>query len=256
MNSKEARQNYILEQLKDKKEIYVNELAESLSISPVTIRKDMVALEKAGHLVRTHGGARLRYPPVHAPVSGGTPNSKQMVARKAADLVKNGEVIFLGSGTTCIEIARYLKPSHKNLTIVSNNLNVLMELAGTPSFTLMGTGGQVDHHEQFTVFCSDFVIQFLEKILVQKAFLTADGVTLKNGYTTHNRNEFHLYESIRKISEHMIFAVEGRKFNKNSVLRLTDIDSIHNIISDPSIPQEYADFYRNTGKTLYIGNEV
>ena len=54
----------------------------------------------------------------------------------------------------------------------------------------------------------------------------------------------------------MIFAVEGTKFNKNSILRLTDMDSINTIVTDSSIPEEYQNFYRETGKNLYIGTET
>ena len=255
MSSKNSRHTYILDRLQHTGEINVTELAQALSISQATIRKDLSILEQEGHLVRIHGGARLSMDNGASPVQNPIRFSKLQVAKEAARLIKNGEIIFLGSGTTCLEIAKCIKQTHQNLTIVSNNLTVLSELSGTPTFTILGTGGQIESFEQFSVFHGDFVIQFLEKILVQKAFLTADGVSLKNGYTTHNRNEYHLYESIRNISEHMIFAVEGWKFNKNSILRLADMDSISTIVSDPSIPKEYVAFYQQSGKRLYIGEE-
>lgn len=257
MCSKKARQSYIINQLKVKSSLNVNDLSGTLHVSPVTIRKDLEELELANKLVRVHGGARPLQSDIDDMYFGpSTSLSKRMVAKKAASLVNEGEIVFLGSGTTCVEIAKVLRETHQKLTIVSNNLTVLTELAGKKGFTLLGTGGQLAHFDTFSVFHGDFVIQFLEKILVQKAFLTADGVSLKNGYTTHNRNEYHLYETIRKISDQMIFAVEGTKFNKNSILRLTDMDSINTIVTDSSIPEEYQNFYRETGKNLYIGTET
>jgi len=252
MSSISSRHNFIIEQLKSSGEINVNNLSSLLKVSPVTIRKDLEFLEQEGHLTRIYGGARL---PSVSPDCAAVSKTKLIVAHQAANLIKNGEVIFLGSGTTCLQIAKCLKNTHKNLTVVSNNLNILTELSGTPTFSILGTGGQLDHFEDFSVFYGDFVIQFLEKVLVQKAFLTADGVSLKNGYTTHNRNEYNLYQSIRSISENMIFAVEGWKFNKNSVLRLANMDSIDTIVSDSSIPEEFKNYYKKTGKNLYIGSD-
>lgn len=255
MSTKSTRQQYIISCLEERGQLSVEELSNALSISRTTIRKDLDYLEKKGQLTRFHGGARLSFNDNLSPLSEERSNStKKAVAQKAVELINNDEVIFLGSGTTCVQIARYLKERPLKLTVVSNNLSVMTELAGTPGFTLLGTGGQVDHYEDFSVFHGDFVIQFLEKVLVQKAFLTADGVSLKHGYTTHNRNEYHLYETIRKISEQMIFAVEGRKFNKNSVLRLADMDSIDVVISDDSIPEEYLSYYKKNNKHIYIGS--
>lgn len=254
MGSKEARHEFILKQLNETGKINAAKISSELDISLVTIRKDLRELEHAGKLVRVHGGACLSFSQRTGPVEFDSTDTKSIVAKKAASLIKDGEIVFLGSGTTCIEIAKQIKQSHKHLTVVSNNLNILTELAGTPTFSILGTGGQIDSLENFSVFHGDFVISFLDKILVQKAFLTADGVSLKNGYTTYNRSEFHLYESIRKISEEMIFVVEGRKFNKNSVLRLAEMDSINTIVSDTSIPEEFKEYYRKFGKKIYIAS--
>lgn len=254
MGSKKARHQFLLEQLKETGELNAAIMSSTLGISLVTIRKDLKELEQEGKLVRIHGGARLSFSKSRNPVDSSFVDTKNIVAKKAASLIKDGEIIFLGSGTTCIEIAKQIKQSHKNLTIVSNNLNILTELAGTPTFSVLGTGGQINYLETFSVFHGDFVINFLDRVLVQKAFLTADGVSLKNGYTTHNRNEFHLYESIRKISEEMIFVVEGQKFNRNSILRLAEMESINTIVSDTSIPVEFKEYYQKSGKNLYIGS--
>ena len=257
MRSKDTRQQFILDQLNGTNEISVNELSARLLVSAVTIRKDLEELENAKKLVRVHGGARSFHSYADMVVSDSASSlNKRIVAKKAASLVNDGEIVFLGSGTTCIEIAKALRETHRKLTIVSNNLTILTELASESGFTLLGTGGQLNYLDTFSVFHGDFVIQFLEKVLVQKAFLTADGVSLKNGYTTHNRNEYHLYETIQGISEKMIFAVEGKKFNKNSILRLADMDSIQTIVTDSSIPDEYRAFYHDTGKNLYIGTEL
>jgi len=256
MSSKQTRQSFILRFLHETGQIDVSELSDTLHVSQTTIRKDLEQLEEAQQLVRVYGGARLpmdhRLRKKQALGEALNNSRKELVAKRAAELVNDNEIVFLGSGTTCIEIARQLKTSQKKLTIVSNNLTVLDELKSTPGFNLLGTGGQLENFEEFSVFHGDFVIQFLEKVLVQKAFLTADGVSLKNGYTTHNRNEYHLFESIRKISEQLIFVVESKKFEKNSILRLAEMDSINTIITDEGIPEEYTNYYLENGKALYI----
>ena len=167
MSSKQTRQSFILRTLHESGQIDVSELSDILHISQTTIRKDLEELEGKQQLVRVYGGARL--PLDHKirrrPAHGESLNDirKVLVASRAADLVNDNEIVFLGSGTTCIEIARQLKNSQKKLTIVSNNLTVLDELKSTPGFNLLGTGGQLENFEEFSVFHGDFVIQFLEK---------------------------------------------------------------------------------------------
>lgn len=260
MSSKQTRQNLILRFLRESGNVDVAELSKTLCVSQTTIRKDLEQLEEKKHLVRIYGGARLpmdyksRKSLSHEEKD--SIDRKTLVAKQAAALIDTNEVIFLGSGTTCVEIAKQLKSAQKHLTVVSNNLTVLDELKNTPNINLLGTGGQLETFEDFSVFHGDFVIQFLEKVLVQKAFLTADGVSLKNGYTTHNRNEYHLFESIRKISEQLVFVVESKKFEKNSVLRLAEMDSIDTIITDEGIPEKYINYYMSNNKNLYISSDI
>ena len=250
------RQNHIVRQLIEKGSVKVSDLSKQLSVSETTIRKDLLMLEKDNKLVRVHGGAHIVETDIALMDMHNYPNRnlKMCVAKSVVDLINEGDIIFLGSGTTCIEISQHLKYSHKNLTIISNNFSVVSNLSDVESFTVLCTGGRIESHGYFKVLHGDFVVQNLEGIFVQKSIMTSDGVSLSKGYTTYNRDEYYLFQTIKKISDKIVFAVDSTKFDNISLLPLANIEEIDTVVTDDNIPDDYRRYYEKNGVSLYIGS--
>ena len=125
----------------------VSRLSKLLSVSEVTIRKDLEHLEKSGFLIRTHGGAVLNEGPVASEsldyqIDPDELEHKQMIGSIVSQLVSNGDFIYLGCGTTCIEVARCLK-SKQILTVITNNISAAIELSNNSDIAIITTGGNL-----------------------------------------------------------------------------------------------------------------
>ncbi len=142
----EQRRRNVLDLVDQEDQITVTDLVKRFSISALTVRSDLDALASIGAVVRSHGGAVRRleatqdYPlrtkeTLHR-------DEKIRIGRAAAELVQSGETIILDSGTTTAEVARYLKKMKmQSLTVITNALNIAIELADAPGISLIMIGG-------------------------------------------------------------------------------------------------------------------
>ena len=131
----DIRRKRILEQLRLEGKVSVNALCEALGVTPVTIRNDLTMLEQEGRLMRVQGGA------VRMPVETAIPENqgiscmaeKLAIGQAVAQLVRDGDTLFINSGTTCEIVATQLSV-RRNLNIVTNSLNVATRLGAVPTF--------------------------------------------------------------------------------------------------------------------------
>lgn len=139
------RQNQILDLLARNQRITIAELCNKFSISEATARRDLSSLAEIGKLQRVHGGAiSLTQAPPEPPIllrENEQQNEKKRIGIAAAALVKDGETVFLGSGTTVLEAACSLR-QHTGLTIITNSLPVLNTLSGVPELSIIALGGE------------------------------------------------------------------------------------------------------------------
>ena len=138
------RRNRILAKLKAEKHVVVSELAKLFSVSEGTIRRDLDRMEKDGLVVKSYGGAVLS--------ESGTSElpfivrkrsnveEKLIIAEIAASLVNDGDAIILDASSTAVFIAQKLK-SKKNITLITNSVEVLMELSDVTGWRILSTGG-------------------------------------------------------------------------------------------------------------------
>jgi DeoR/GlpR family transcriptional regulator of sugar metabolism len=148
----DERRHLILEHLRVKGRVLAADLVEEFEVSPDTVRRDLRELDEAGALRRVHGGALPRRGdsdplPVRARRA---PEAKASIARRAAQLVSDGQVIMLDGGTTTLEVARAL-PERLQATVVTNSLPIALELVDRPGLDVMAIGGNVRARSHVTV---------------------------------------------------------------------------------------------------------
>ena len=148
------RQRLLLEWIEQRQRVTVPEITERFAVSPATARRDLEMLASEGKVQRVHGGAiAIRRAPPEPPVlqrSLQQAEEKQRIAALAADLVADGETIFLSSGTTVMEVA-YLLRQRQNLTVFTNSLLVISALADAPGVEVIVLGGVVRASESSLV---------------------------------------------------------------------------------------------------------
>ncbi|MBQ4303688.1 MAG: DeoR/GlpR transcriptional regulator, partial [Lachnospiraceae bacterium] len=141
MRRKEDRTGQILELLVGQQKIEVAELAAKLQVSQVTIRKDLDDMEERGLITREHGYAALSD---RDDIQGRLAvhyEEKMKIARRAADLVEDGETIMIESGSCCALLARVLAQSKKDLTIITNSAFIAAYIRGAADFQIILLGG-------------------------------------------------------------------------------------------------------------------
>ncbi len=226
------RHQIILNILNDKKNVKIQELVEATSSSESTIRRDLSQLEKEHLLRRVHGGASTLHQTSEEPslVEKSTKNhqSKVEIATHAANLVRNGDCIFLDAGTTTLEMIPCLKD--KSITVVTNGLRHLHMLSEY-GITTYVTGGYIKHKTGALI--GNAAQQSLNGFYFDLAFLGTNGVDLTAGYTTPDPEEAGLKRTALKQAENAYILVDGSKFNEITFTKFADIDEA-NIITDQS----------------------
>jgi DeoR family transcriptional regulator, aga operon transcriptional repressor len=246
----EQRRRNVLDLVDQDGQVTVSDLVKRFSISAVTVRSDLDTLASVGAVVRSHGGAVRRleatqdYPlrmkeTLHR-------EEKVRIGRAAAELVKPGETIILDSGTTTAEIARHLKRvKTQSLTVITNALNIAIELAESSGVSLIMIGGLLR-----PVSCS-FVGPQAEAMMnefhADRLFLAVDGFDLVNGPSTPDVLEAQLNNVMIRSAREVNVVTDFSKLGRRSVSRIGPLDRIRRLITDTRAPQEFTEGLRNRG---------
>jgi DeoR/GlpR family transcriptional regulator of sugar metabolism len=216
----------------------VPELSSRFNVSEATIRRDLEELD--GHwLRRTHGGAvRLeraaKEPPILQRVSE-QQTEKARIGQAAARLIQNGETIFLGSGSTVLEIAHAI-PTEMHLTVITNSIAVVNQLAAHPQVELVVIGGQFRPSELSMV--GHIAEQDIREFRTDRAFLGMRGIDLKQGFTNDFLPETMTDRTILSIAPQVVIVADHTKFNRVSMVFVAHITAAHCIITDAGTPAE------------------
>jgi DeoR family transcriptional regulator of aga operon len=217
------------------KRILVKEVSKEFDISEVTVRKDLEVLEKRGILSRVHGGAILNQSSVHdialTEKEHIYPKEKQLIGEKASQLIREGDVILLDSGSTTTQIARNIK-FKKDIKVITNAVNIASELAGSEIEVIL-TGGFL--REKSFSLVGPIAEDALRHINADKLFLGVDGIHFEFGLTTPNLMEARVNQLMIKKSLEVILVSDSSKFGKRSMSFISDVSSIQQVITDNGI---------------------
>jgi len=238
--SSRERRAQILKLLDSNDEIFVTELAAQMDTSEVTIRKDLTQLQNRNLLIRTRGGA-IRLPKDNNNEDTAISKKrlfnayeKERIGAKAASLIQEGDHIMLDSGTTTLEIAKNLD-NFNNLTILTNSLNIAIELMKYQRFTVIVLGGHVRFTSHSTV--GPLAVNTLRNFNNFKLFLGVDSFSLETGISTPSLEEALLNQQMMASASETIAVCDSSKFNKQSFAHIADPEQLNLIITDTAIPE-------------------
>lgn len=214
----------------------VKNLAARYDTSQVTIRKDLEVLHSQGLVYRTHGGAlpiptgALRDPSLREKEKLHR-REKQLIGAAAARLVQEGESIILDSGTTTTAIARALR-EFRNLTVITNAVNIAAELAGTAIEVIL-TGG-ILREKSFSL-VGPLAEETLRRLRADLVFLGVDGFDVHFGLTTPNLLEASVNRVMVEIAKRVVVVCDSSKFGRRSLSLIAPISSVHQTVTDSRI---------------------
>ena len=249
----------IKEMLLEYKQIEITTLTTILSVSEATVRRDLEKLESEGFSKRTHGGAILvennTVNETKAKQNVSNYEEKRLVGYIASQLVEDNEVIFIGAGTTCTQLAINLKQK-KSLTIVTNNIEICSEIASSKNIKVILTGGDLFIFEKQMSMLGDFAHKMLQSIYVSKAFFSVDGIDLDYGYSIMG-NEFKLiWQIVSKNCGELIVISDYTKFDKKAFVKLDDLKVANRIVTNEQVPEEYKKFYYEENIPIYTSYKL
>ena len=229
----ENRQQLILERVRVNGRIEVCGLARELGVTEVTIRRDLVLLEKSGLIKKTYGGAVLASPPeMNVSVRyRQTRNltAKRIVGKLAAGLIKDGDIIYLEAGSTCYEIIPYLS-QRKNITVIVNSLYLMSRLHELTQHRIILTGGQYRPDRM------DMVGPTAETTIAQlggfKAFTGADDITIDAGISGSDVITVSFAKLVLQRAHEVIFVGDHTKFDNPALYKIADINELDYIVTD------------------------
>lgn len=234
------RQKQILSLLTKQGRLSVTEIVEQFSISEATARRDLESLASQGKAQRVHGGViAVEQAPPELPIlqrEGEQADEKSQIGRAAAELIRDGETVFLGSGTTVLETAKNLR-ERKNLTVITNSLPVLNALAGIKEITVVSLGGQLRESE--LSFIGHITEQALAEVRVDKVIMGARGLSLEHGLTNDYLQETLTDRAILKIGHEVILVADHSKVNRVSTALLAPLSSMNTFVTDSKADKKF-----------------
>lgn len=245
------RHNKILEMLERDGSVKNSKLVTIFEVSLETVRRDLDFLEKQGLLQKVHGGAILnsknKENDNQTYVVRETKNieEKREIAALALKFINENETIALNSSTTSIEIARLIKDKFTSLTVVTNSLRIAEELADRKGINLILAGGIYNKNE--FAFLGEITERFLNEFIVDKAFVSVGGISLKRGITDFLIDEVIVERKMIKIAEEAIILADSSKIGSNSLIKVCDTEDINFIITDSKFKDEDKEIYLQNG---------
>ncbi len=234
--------------------VTVTELSDSLNVSEVTIRRDLEKLEKERFLMRTHGGAVIRDGSVHMyaekpaaeSLEQDTDNYVRQIASLAADIVQDGNIIYLGSGTITAAMAQELEDK-RDLIVLTRSLPCASALYKNRNIQVILMGGTVSHNG---VLYGPGMLSSLETMHAGTAFLEVSGFN-DDGFTARDQDTCSLIGVIEKICDNLVFLCPANAYGHISVFRIGALDMADCIVTTADIDPAFKEACASSNVKLF-----
>lgn len=230
------RQIQILQYLTIHDCLEVTQLSELLQVSPTTIRRELKVLEEGGLLERSHGMARLpapiRYELPFEKRASRHVKAKRKIAAMARHLIKPGQVVGLSGGTTATELARQLR-TMGDVTVVTNALNIALELRGQLSKRVIVIGGIMNQDSYDLV--GDLAVQGLQNVHLDYVFQGVSGIDLKFGFSVADEPDAVVARAFKASTNQTIIIADHTKIDKATFARFCPLTEVDMLITDDGI---------------------
>lgn len=237
----EERRRAIIERARQDGRVEVAALAEQLSVTHETVRRDLTNLERRGILRRVHGGAipveRSAGEPALSEKSGVMLAEKRRIAKAALELLPEAGTVLLDAGSTTGELAT-LFPD-RELTVLTNGLPIANTLLARPSLDVHLIGGRLRGRTMATV--DRWALSALDDLRVDVAFVATNGLSAVRGLSTHDPAEAQVKAAMLEVARESVLVADNTKVGAEQLIRYATLDRIDVIISDSGLDDERAE---------------
>lgn len=252
MDAMEQRRNAIVDFINKEGNITFSQLEKKFTeVSQMTLRTDLKALDEANRIVRVHGGAKS------VEVVLGTDDyiglrsvrnveEKEQIARKALELIRPNQTVYLDSGSTTTALAR-IWPDQPNF-IFTNSLECIMELAKRKAPRVFVPGGELNSYS--LSMCGNQAVDFVRKVNFDLAVMGITSYSSDTGFSCGVLNEAYLKQAVMKQAENKVVLMDSSKLGKKSTFQICSLGEADLIVSDVKIPSSFAAECKDAGVKL------
>ena len=239
--------------VEERQRVTIAEICQQFKISEATARRDLDALVAKNQLRRVHGGAI----PSAAPIAENHTNQrakeqaeeKHRIGIAAARLVADGDTVFLGGGSTVLEVARNLL-TRRNLTVITNSLLVINLLSEIPEITLVCPGGMLRHGENS--FIGHLTEQTLSELRADRVIIGVRSIDPAHGVTNDHLHETLTDRAILRIGREVIIVADHTKCGSVSASFVAPVKSIHTLVTDTETTPEFIQALADQGVQVLV----
>jgi len=256
MRHPDMRKNKLIAILRKKRFHSISELKKKTGTLHATLHRDLNALEKEGRIRKTYGGVEtvpekyaMREYDKRINLNSG---QKMAIARTALKYISPGDHVFLDASSTCFYFGRAIMQSRmEGITIVTNSLHLLAEYRESDSAAkLVSTGGSVDR--ELGAFFGNFTTDFIARISVAKAFISAAGCTVAGGISTTSDYILGALKAVIAAAPERYCLVDSTKFGRKYLFKVAKLNVFDAIITDDGIEKQVARKIKKAGLPLLI----
>jgi len=224
----------------------LDEISQYVDVSVSTVRRDLSALETAGNLRRTHGGARIVMPRSDEFAFSARDtqqlSEKEIIGQACAELIGSHQSVIIDAGTTVYHVARHLE--EKAPQIVTNSLPVANLFASANKVEVILAGGVI--YPRLGVLVGPMTVEAFSRMRADVAIMSAGGITLE-GVTNSHALLIDIQRAMLKAAQKVIFCLDHTKFGRQSVSPLCSLDMIDVVVTDSRAPLELVHGLRESG---------
>jgi len=241
----QERRERIMTEVFEKRHVNARDLATRMGVSEATVRRDLRSLAAVGQLEMVYGGATLLRKADYSFRSKGMRNveAKQIIGALAAQLVVDNDQVFIDSGTTCFEMAPFLK-RRRGLSIIVNSARLALEL-DAPGLRVILLGGQYRTDRMDTI--GPLAAATLDQLRGYGCFIGADGLGVDFGPAASDIESASLYRQAVHHARETVLLVDQSKFERPSLFKIVDWAPIRKVVTDQSPPPEWREFLEGRG---------
>ena len=234
------RKNQILDIIRHKGRVTVDELKEVFKVSGATIRRDLEFLERQGLITRAHGGAIIRgkvaLEPDYFEEKQKFLEEKIRIGKEASKMVEEGEVIFLEASTTVLQMAKFLRDK-RELSVITNSLEIAQELRGIEGISLVVIGGTLRKRTNSLI--GPLAELSLSQMRFDKAFIGISALDPSSGITTPTLEEAQTKKEIVKAANQVIALCDHSKFGEQNFAFVMPLEKINILITDKGVSSSF-----------------
>lgn len=244
------RLNKIEEILKESNNISIDRLCEIFEVSKNTIRRDIAELEKRSSIKKVYGGIMLKQNETPEPFAARQIKNqvqKKQIAKLASNLVADGDVIYIDSGTTTMHMIPYLADK-KNLTIITASVYVINAAFSYEQLSIIATGGSL--YRPSNAFVGSSVINCLKNYNISKIFLASTGFSIEDGATNASPLECEIKRYLTEKNSTKVLLVDSSKAGAVSLMTFCPLKDFDYFITDKEPSKEYVDHLQKNNVAL------